>query len=406
MNLFKRYYLIAENKEPLLEDIYSGKAIVYHRTNQTDLIKLIFKEGYKPKPTSNYGMGMYATYDLKTQKNSDFGMKYMYGPIIVKIMINSIDNFLILDYSEFIKTNLFKKLKSTKKTFIIDQLKYFNFDFIQPVEDFQYTKTKYSSEIFDKISFYFGGEFKIKRFIDGVFFTSEDEGKNVVSYNTNIIIPLSFSLDEGKTWIKEKKDKNYLKKVFSQYTDDIKIKYKKDSKIKHWIKDAKISDDAKFEVNDLENYDIKYNNKIYWINGTWYEGTWYDGYWQDGTWKKGTWKTGTWNKGLWEFGTWEHGNFLGGVWLDGTWKDGEWKGVNKLKDIWKDGIWEKGIWWNGTWEKGTWKKGDWQKGDWLDGTWESGFWYGGTWKGGIWLGGYDKYHKYHEKGDSPNKWNL
>ena len=45
------------------------------------------------------------------------------------------------------------------------------------------------------------------------------------------------------------------KEYFTNITE-IQIKYKKDAQIKHWIKDAKISDDAKFEVNDLENYDI------------------------------------------------------------------------------------------------------------------------------------------------------
>ena len=366
MNLFKRYYLIAENKEPLLEDIYSGKAVVYHRTNQEDLINLIFKHGYKPKDRGiMYGMGMYATYDLKEQIDSEYtaGMKYKYGPIIVKLMINSINNFLILDYSEFIKTNLFKKLKSKKKTFIIDQLKYFNFHLLAPLKYLKLTKQKYdvSSYNLTEILDYFYGDFMVKKAIDGVIFTAPDEGKNVVCYNTDLIIPLSFSLDEGKTWIKAKKDKNYLKKVFSQYTDDIKLKSKKDAEVKFWIEDAKISEDAEFSMPPKFSYDIKYNNKINWSNGTWYEGTWLDGYWLTGTWKKGTWLDGTWKGGTWEYGTWKDGNFLDGTWLDG--------------------IWEKGIW--------------------LDGTWKNG-----TWEGGTWLGGYDKYGNYHPKGDSPDKWKI
>ena len=366
--------------ELLFEEIYSGKAVVYHRTNEKDLINLIYKEGYKPKDRSNYGIGMYATYNLKTQTNSEFGMKYMYGPIIVKLMINSINNFLILDYKEFIKTNLFKKLKSTKKTFIVDQLKHFNFNFLQPIEDFEYTKKGYSSDILDRISFYFGGDFVIKRGIDGVVFTSEDEGKNVVCYNTDLIIPLSFSLDEGKTWIKANKDRNYLKKVFSQYNDDIKLKYKKDAKIKHWIDEAKISKDADFTIPNLSSYDIKYNNKVNWNNGVWYEGTWVNGYWYNGIWKKGTWLDGT---------------FFGEIWEDGTWKKGTWLGrgieLGAKKSIWKKGIWESGVWEGGVWESG----------DWLDGTWK-----GGTWKGGTWHGGKDRYDRFHAKGDSPDKWKI
>jgi hypothetical protein len=383
MDLYKEKLFSESLKEILLEDIYGAKATVYHRTKEKDLINLIFKDGYKPKDTSNYGIGMYATYDLKHQigRNKDY-MEHKYGSIIVKMMIKSINNFLVLDYKEFKKTNLFKKLKSKKKNFIIDQLKHFNFQFLEPeqsLEDFEFRESKYSSDIFNQILSYFGGHFKIKRYIDGVFFTSDDEGKNIVCYNTDLIIPLSFSLNDGKDWIKPNKDINYLKKVFSQYTDDVKVKYKKDTKIKHWIEDAKISSDADYEIDDIENYDIKYRNYFTWENGIWYSGVWYNGTWENGTWKKGTWL-----KGYFEGGTWE----------DGTWKDGTFGSI-----FWNDDdnpIWEKGIW-----EKGTWNNAIWKNGDWLDGTWK-----GGTWLGGTWHGGKDKFGRFHPQGDSPDKWNI
>lgn len=401
MNLFQKYYLIVKNKQPLLESIYSGKAIIYHRTRVKDLINLIYKEGYKLGDKGIvYGDGIYGTYDLKTQINPEFEMKKKYGPVIVKIIINSINNFLILDYNEFIKTNIFKKLKSTKKTFIIDQLKYFNFDLLKPLKNFQFKNSKYSSNVLKDILGYYG-TYKITRVIDGVIFTSNDENKNVVCYNLDLIIPVSFSLDDGETWTKVDKNKDYLKKVFSQYTDDVKIKYKKDTQIKHWIEDAKISKDADFKINDLENYHVLYNNQVDWKSGTWYEGTWYNGFWNDGIWKKGTWKDGTWRNGTWEYGTWKNGEFLSGIWLDGAWEIGQWKGINKLKDVWKNGTWERGNWWNGTWENGMWKDGNFLGGEWLDGTWKGGNWYGGNW-----LGGYDKNGKYHPKGDSPDKWKI
>jgi hypothetical protein len=91
--------------------------------------------------------------------------------------------------------------------------------------------------------------------------------------------------------------------------------------------------------------------------------------------------------------------WMSGDWLEGTWKDGLW-----ISGTWHKGTWLKGNWKTGTWKSGTWLEGTWQDGIWEKGIWKSGTWESGTWKSGTWLGGYDKDYKFHEKGDSPDKW--
>ena len=161
-----------------------------------------------------------------------------------------------------------------------------------------------------------------------------------------------------------------------------------------------------------------------WDGGTWRGGTWTGRLWKGGTWQYGSWDHGTWKGGTWQYGLWRNGNWKGGIWRGGTWQGGTWH-----SGTWEAGLWECGDWLGGTWKGGTWKNGDWYSGTWISGTWISGTWWDGTWRGGEWLGslwkrgtwergtwrggdweggdwygGYDKYGRYHEAGDSPDKW--
>ena len=51
---------------------------------------------------------------------------------------------------------------------------------------------------------------------DGIIFTGRQDGRVLVCYNKNLIIPMSYSLDEGKTFIKADKDLTYLKKIWKE----------------------------------------------------------------------------------------------------------------------------------------------------------------------------------------------
>lgn len=98
-----------------------------------------------------------------------------------------------------------------------------------------------------------------------------------------------------------------------------------------WLKNATISDDANFNIEDGE---------VEWYSGTWYNGTFREGTWWMGTWKEGTMNNpfGVWFDGIWENGVWLNGAFQGGRWEYGTFKGGVWTG-----GVWIDGIWEDGL---------------------------------------------------------------
>jgi hypothetical protein len=405
-------------KQILLEDIYGNKAIVYHRTNVKNLIDKIYDKGFKPSEGGLYGSGFYSTYKLESQISKSMAINY--GPIIIKFAVLSLDNFLFLDYDEFIKSPVFKKINSSKNTFVQDQLEYFGFNKLKKIE--LKNEYDYSSDI---IKFIYD-RFKtvINKLIDGVVFTGRNDGKVLLSYNLDLLVPLSFTTNDGKDWKKTNKENTkYLQKVFSRKEKIIGGKKVKEIQKNHWIYKADISLDSKYDTNF-------YTNNIFnWFDGTWHDGTWEDGTWEKGTWEKGTWEKGywyngdwedgTWKNGYWGYGTWYKGKFLGGIWETGDWWNGTWKGKFWRGGNWLDGHWYKGTWEGGTWEKGTWHDGDWilgtwRNGDWLKGTWHSGIWKSGTWHngtwkggdwlGGNWLGGKDALGDYHKKGDSPDKW--
>jgi hypothetical protein len=424
MNLFKKYYQLVEKKESINEDIYGNKAIIYHRTNIENLVDKIYIDGFKPGHGALYGVGCYGTYNLESQLKPE--MRNKYGKAIIKFMITSTSRFLFLDYDEFIKSPLVKKINTNKKDFIIDQLKYYEFDEIKSLSDLfssDYTPD-FTSDFAKKVYEYYKNS--ISKIIDGMVFKGRQDFDVILIYNLDLLIPLSYSIDEGKTWNKpNQKNLDYLSKVFSE-TEKVNVVknkiYKKLDK-DHWIHKAKTS--ANFELDFQQQ-------RISWIYGTWHDGTWEDGVWRDGTWEKGTWKNGTWVKGIWkdgvfEKGTWHGGTWEGGIWKNGTWKGGTWLGgydkhgnfhpkgdspdswlpkdhwiyttkisknskykmTNNLFN-WENGTWENGTWENGIWHDGTWKNGTWNFGSFLKGTWEFGDWEFGVFGSlheGIWIDG-------------------
>jgi len=316
------------------EKIYGNLATVYHRTSFTNLIDAVYTSGFKPGEGDMYGVGFYSTYELKSQERNS--MTQTYGDIVVKFSV-AIENFFIFDYSEFIKSPNYRHLKSTKETFIDDQIKYFNIGVEKEVRSYD---NKFSSTLALHLYRYSDLAYKVQ----GIIFTGERDGKVLVAYETGLIVPLSYRTDGMKSFEKVDTNKEYFKKALKRKIDTSKMEIKGFS----WFTNATKSNFS-FET---DNY-----NHI-----TWLKGTWEDGIWEEGTWKDGTWKDGTWLHGLWKNGTWENGVWISGRWKKGLWKDG----------LWKDGLWTKGTWEGGIWEDGLWK----------DGTWKDGLWKRGTWKGG------------------------
>lgn len=202
---------------PIQEKIYGNNAIVYHRTQLSDLINKVYTTGYTAGFGDAYGVGFYATYDLASQMKSY--MKSAYGGIIVKFQV-SLENFLFFDYEEFKKSDNYikftkakKNTKVTKDNFIQLQLDFFGIPFYITKSNSNFS-SKEASQVIKSI-----GKRKIQNYIDGMVFTGESDGAILVSYDINRLIPISFSETEGELFKKvTPKNINYIKTVFANKT--------------------------------------------------------------------------------------------------------------------------------------------------------------------------------------------
>lgn len=286
-------------KSIITEDIYGRNAIVYHRTNVSDLINRVFDSEFKIGPRNMYGPGFYATYDLESQDLPN--MKKNYGNIVVKFQV-TIDNFLILDYDEFIKSPLGRKLHYDKTNFIYKQLDYFKIEYNKHDLDI-IVQRKLSENIAgyirDNVDYFF------KR-IEGMIYTSSEVGKSIVCYKPKLIIPISYREDDSSEFIKVDKNLNYLKKVFNNRSKEFNelsgygIKELRDgltiSELQNdypWLLKANI-EDAVIGINEYKF--------LIWYDGKWNGGTWEEGHWYGGTFSGGYWYSGHWHNGKWENG--------------------------------------------------------------------------------------------------------
>jgi hypothetical protein len=168
-------------KKLIVEKIYGMQAVVYHRTKSEDIVKGILKQGFKIGSGAMYGIGVYCTYDLNSQLNSE--MFNTYGSIIIKFAVY-IQDFLILDYS--VSRQLYGKNYS-----LVDQLKKKNIKIDEKIESYskQLETLKFSSDV--ALNFYDNFKVILNKF-KGLIFTGRRDGAVLVSYDPNILIPLSF----------------------------------------------------------------------------------------------------------------------------------------------------------------------------------------------------------------------
>ena len=374
-------------KDLIQEDIYGRQATVFHRTKISDLINKVYTDGFKTGEGDMYGKGFYSTYNLESQLNNT--MREAYGDVVVKFQV-TIDNFLIFDYKEFIKAPLGRTLDYTEDDFILKQLDHFKLDYDKEevTRDIKNYKTR-SAEIAYRCTQ------KIKnltKYVDGIIFTGSRDGGVLLCYRPNeLIIPMSFTINDGGIWTKTEHNLDYFKKVFTnRNTDNSKLSKYGIKELRDGLTLETIEAKYKWVLNvDITDAILSEDQKgLVWKDGTWENGNWEGGTWEDGTWNRGKWKGGTWKNGTWKNGIWD--DILNeGNWEDGTWETG----------TWYKGTWERGKWKNGVWVGGTWKDGTWWNGEWWKGTWENGVWKRGIWKSGIWNGGTWKDKKFIE----PNK---
>jgi hypothetical protein len=137
-----------------------------------------------------------------------------FGNLIVKFAV-PIENFLIFDYEEFIKSPQYKKLgRPSEDSFLKAQFDYFKMEYDKHDNNIfpdKYTKQpKYSSDL---ALVYYQSVKNFTKLCQGIIFTGENNGHVLACYDPRIIVPLSYSTDDGLTFSSVELNKDYLKKV-------------------------------------------------------------------------------------------------------------------------------------------------------------------------------------------------
>ena len=197
---------IRNSKLILNESIDSGSFILYHRTGHNPLD---FNKGFKvSKFGGKYGSALYTFYTLSNATDEYRATKY--GETIIEISIQNNGKFLILD------PKLLKKVYG-RNISLIDQLKkIFGGKFTQ-----FYNQNKKLIDEQNKLNLEEGNNssnilaafiFQSKGFLygcDGAAIIDDILGEIFVLYETDLMNPLRYSKDEGKTWTSMKNKESF-----------------------------------------------------------------------------------------------------------------------------------------------------------------------------------------------------
>jgi hypothetical protein len=156
-------------------------AVVYHRTDSIDTINQISISGIKFGRDGMYGDAVYSTYDLDSQMNSR--MNHIYGSYIIKCKAY-LSKVIILDYDN-------AKRVYGKEYTLIDQCKSLGISIssnIWAISNELDLGTNFSSDYALRLS----RELSHDQ-IDGILYIGSRDGKVLVAYNPNSIIPLSYN---------------------------------------------------------------------------------------------------------------------------------------------------------------------------------------------------------------------
>lgn len=225
------------------------KLTVYHRT-EDEIVSKVGRDGFRSGGGNAWGDGIYACYDLisTTKKNpyNEGGDRVnTYGPVIIESEVVSLKDYLIFDYDV-------AKQYFGKNYDIITQIKN-----LVPEEVFESNKktienahkiclshrdnplgeNKYTSDAVREI-------YDIDAIMDhvrGLVFTGGWDGKVLLSYDRENLIPIRYSKDNGKNWKKltekgaYKAAKDNFSKLISNESDVEKIKDKIKDRINNTI---------------------------------------------------------------------------------------------------------------------------------------------------------------------------
>lgn len=186
-----------------------GNLTVFHRTKDTH-IESIGRDGYRSGGGDAWGPGIYTCYDLiSTTKANVYNRgdekSGVYGPVIIENKLASLKNFLIFDYdvAKKIYVDGYKLEDQLKKILPENVYQKFQQVILEASEicDYLYKKSpknKYTTNAVQKIFILP----EIRHYLRGMIFTGANDGKVLLSYDRENIIPINYSKDNGKTWKK------------------------------------------------------------------------------------------------------------------------------------------------------------------------------------------------------------
>jgi 8-oxo-dGTP pyrophosphatase MutT (NUDIX family) len=166
--------------EIISEEIYGKFAKVYHRTHNHDTIQAIRSDGFRSGSGDMYGRGIYATYSLVSQFSP-----YMvdhYGEFIIKSRVN-LDGFLILDepVAKQVYGKRWKVSQQVQDRFKSDHSNWGEID-----------REIHQDHITSKLAHRIVSRNLVKG-IRGIVYTGTRDGRCVVCYEQDTIIPMSWT---------------------------------------------------------------------------------------------------------------------------------------------------------------------------------------------------------------------
>jgi hypothetical protein len=270
--LLRESQMIRVVKRELGEEITGGSIIVYHRTKLTKENYKLLNNGFVPGDGQMYGRGLYSTYELKDQFNSNMEG---YGSTIIKFQVTDTSKILILDESEQLKV-------FGKRIGLLDQIKkilkggfnaFYKVNKVPVQESIKLLEDK--NKLTSEAAYYLSTNVrKFQLLFDGLVFTGRNDGRVLVLFETTLASPLQYvdtrGLQQGDkfewTSLKNKdsyglgKDKRGMNKL------DNYIKFRPSDIVFSELKDKDKKDFVKAKVKS--NVPMQQDEYLFWVNET------------------------------------------------------------------------------------------------------------------------------------------
>lgn len=183
----------------ITEEIVGKYAKVYHRTHTNENIASILRDGFHAGPRALYGKGIYATYELTSQFTNY--MVEQYGEFVIRSRVN-LDGFLILDRK--VATQVYGKAGAG----LVAQAKRFKTG--QYIDENKIREMEYQIEEEGQPSSQIAYDIVHQKQIlgmRGIVYFGRRDGKCVVSYETDTVLPLAWTQVTGETVIQTNQQK-------------------------------------------------------------------------------------------------------------------------------------------------------------------------------------------------------